>query len=67
MTGNAFGGVMTPGHTFTIEPAITQGGIELEILEDGWTVVTADQARTAQCEHTVLITDSGAEILTELD
>lgn len=58
---------MKPGNTFTIEPAVTQGGMSLELLEDGWTVVTADEARTAQCEHTVLITDSGAEILTELE
>ncbi|XP_026280522.1 methionine aminopeptidase 1D, mitochondrial [Frankliniella occidentalis] len=63
---NDFGGEMRPGNTFTIEPAVTQGGMELELLDDGWTVITADQARTAQCEHTVLITESGVEILTEL-
>ncbi|KAK3930509.1 Methionine aminopeptidase 1D, mitochondrial [Frankliniella fusca] len=62
---NSYGGVMRPGNTFTIEPAVTQGSMELELLDDGWTVITADQARTAQCEHTVLITDSGVEILTE--
>ncbi|XP_034241960.1 methionine aminopeptidase 1D, mitochondrial isoform X2 [Thrips palmi] len=63
---NSYGGKMKPGNTFTIEPAITSGGQQLEILEDGWTVVTADCARSAQCEHTVLITDVGVEVLTEL-
>lgn len=57
---------MKPGNTFTIEPAVTQGGPELEILEDGWTVVSADYARSAQCEHTVLITNTGAEVLTQM-
>lgn len=55
---------MIPGNTFTIEPAITQGGTQLEILEDCWTVVSADDARSAQCEHTLLITETGAEVLT---
>lgn len=62
---NNYGGVMKPGNTFTIEPAISPGGPELEILEDGWTVVTADNARSAQCEHTVLITSTGTEVLTK--
>ncbi|KAJ1527237.1 hypothetical protein ONE63_008763 [Megalurothrips usitatus] len=64
---NSHGGLMRPGNTFTIEPAVTQGGLDLDILDDGWTAVTADQARSAQCEHTVLITDNGVEILTELN
>lgn len=50
--------------TFTIEPILTQGEELIDILEDDWTAVTADNARTAQCEHTVLITRSGVEILT---
>lgn len=58
---------MRSGNTFTIEPALTHGSIDLEVLEDGWTVVTCDHARTAQCEHTVLITDIGVEILTQKD
>ncbi|MCZ3389919.1 MAG: type I methionyl aminopeptidase [Actinomycetia bacterium] len=56
--------VMASGMTFTIEPMLTIGTIEYEIWDDGWTVVTADRKRTAQFEHTLLVTDSGAEILT---
>lgn len=55
---------MKPGMTFTIEPIISQGEEEVEILDDGWTAVTVDKARTAQIEHTILITDQGYEILT---
>ena len=57
-------GVMKPGMTFTIEPVITEGSEEVEILEDGWTAVTVDNCRTAQAEHTILITDHGCEVLT---
>jgi len=56
--------VMQPGMTFTIEPMLTLGSIDYQIWADGWTVVTEDGSRTAQFEHTVLVTDSGAEILT---
>lgn len=63
-TENSYPGVMRPGMTFTIEPALTQGTEEVEILEDQWTVVTVDNARSAQSEHTVLITTKGVEILT---
>ena len=52
------------GMTFTIEPMLTLGTIDYEIWDDGWTVVTADRRRTAQFEHTVLVTSSGVEILT---
>lgn len=55
---------MEPGMTFTVEPVLTCGGPEVEILEDAWTAVTVDSSRTAQHEHTVLITQDGAEILT---
>lgn len=58
---------MKPGMTFTIEPILSQGDKEVEILEDGWTAVTVDNARTAQIEHTILITDQGCEILTNLN
>ncbi|XP_046478830.1 methionine aminopeptidase 1D, mitochondrial [Neodiprion pinetum] len=58
-------GKMQTGMTFTIEPVLTQGGPDVEILEDGWTAVTTDNARTAQAEHTILITDTGSEILTQ--
>ncbi|XP_022920078.2 methionine aminopeptidase 1D, mitochondrial [Onthophagus taurus] len=56
---------MEPGMTFTIEPVLSQGSQEITILEDGWTAITTDGARTAQFEHTVLITQTGVEILTE--
>jgi len=52
------------GMTFTIEPMLTLGTIDYEIWPDGWTVVTRDRKRTAQFEHTLVVTESGAEILT---
>ncbi|HEX6447229.1 MAG TPA: type I methionyl aminopeptidase [Streptosporangiales bacterium] len=56
--------VMEPGMTFTIEPMITLGTHEWDMWDDDWTVVTKDRKRTAQFEHTVLVTDDGVEILT---
>jgi len=56
--------VMEPGMTFTIEPMLTLGTYEYDLWDDGWTVVTADRRRSAQFEHTVLVTDDGVEILT---
>jgi methionyl aminopeptidase len=56
--------VIEAGMTFTIEPMLTLGTIEYDVWPDGWTVVTKDRARSAQFEHTLLVTDSGAEILT---
>ncbi|MBB1244219.1 type I methionyl aminopeptidase [Streptomyces durbertensis] len=56
--------VMQPGMTFTIEPMLTLGTHEWDMWEDGWTVVTKDRRRTAQFEHTLVVTDSGAEVLT---
>lgn len=47
------------------EPILSEGGEEIEILSDGWTAVTVDGSRTAQFEHTVLITKDGVEILTQ--
>ena len=55
---------MEPGMTFTIEPMITMGTWEEAHWDDGWTAVTKDLRRTAQFEHTILVTDTGAEILT---
>jgi methionyl aminopeptidase len=55
---------MEPGMTFTIEPMLTLGTHEYDLWDDGWTVVTRDRRRSAQFEHTVLVTESGAEILT---
>jgi methionyl aminopeptidase len=56
--------VMEPGMTFTIEPMLTLGVHDYDIWKDGWTVVTKDRRRTAQFEHTLLVTDDGHEILT---
>ncbi|MFR9674928.1 type I methionyl aminopeptidase [Streptomyces sp. TR06-5] len=56
--------VMKPGMTFTIEPMLTLGTHEWDMWEDGWTVVTKDRRRTAQFEHTLVVTDDGADILT---
>ena len=58
------GVVMEPGMTFTIEPMLTLGTINYDIWPDGWTAVTKDRKRTAQFEHTILVTDDGHEILT---
>jgi len=56
--------VIEPGMTFTIEPMIAMGTWQHRIWDDGWTAVTADGSRTAQFEHTVLVTDDGVEVLT---
>ncbi|CAI6361758.1 unnamed protein product [Macrosiphum euphorbiae] len=63
-TLHSYPGIMKPGMVFTVEPVISQGGSDVEILEDGWTIVTADDSRGAQFEHTILITDHGYDILT---
>jgi len=56
--------VIEPGMVFTIEPMLDLGTADWEMWDDGWTVVTADRRRSAQFEHTLLVTDSGAEVLT---
>jgi methionyl aminopeptidase len=56
--------VIETGMTFTIEPMITLGTYRYDTWADGWTVVTADRKWTAQFEHTIVVTDEGAEILT---
>ncbi len=56
--------VIEPGMTFTIEPMLCLGTYEWDMWPDDWTVVTKDRKRSAQFEHTLLVTDSGAEILT---
>lgn len=58
-------GVMKAGHTFTIEPMINAGVWQDEMWPDDWTAVTRDGKRSAQFEHTLLVTDDGVEILTE--
>ena len=49
---------------FTVEPMINAGRREIRQLADGWTVVTRDHSLSAQWEHSVLVTDTGYEILT---
>jgi methionyl aminopeptidase len=56
--------VLEPGMTFTIEPMINLGTIEYDIWPDNWTVTTKDRKWTAQFEHTIVVTETGAEILT---
>jgi methionyl aminopeptidase len=56
--------VIEPGMTFTIEPMLNLGSQEWDMWEDDWTVVTRDRKRSAQFEHTILVTDRGNEILT---
>jgi methionyl aminopeptidase len=57
---------LRPGMVFTIEPMINQGGYEWLLLNDGWTVITADGSLSVQFEHTIAITKTGVEILTVL-
>jgi methionyl aminopeptidase len=56
--------VMQPGMTFTIEPMITIGRYDHVLWDDQWTAVTVDGKRSAQFEHTILVTDDGADVLT---
>ncbi len=63
--GTAGTGVeLKPGMTFTIEPMVNAGKRHVKLLGDNWTVVTKDRGLSAQWEHTVLVTDSGHEVLT---
>ena len=55
---------LRPGMTFTIEPMINAGRRFVRLLPDGWTVVTKDHSLSAQWEHTVLVTETGVEVLT---
>ncbi len=61
---SAYDTPLEPTMTFTIEPMLTLGSIDYDVWSDGWTAVTRDTKRTAQFEHTILVTQSGAEILT---
>lgn len=56
--------VIRPGMTFTVEPMLNLGSPDWQMWDDGWTVVTRDRRRSAQFEHTILITETGNEILT---
>ena len=59
-----FDTLLEPGMTFTIEPMLTLGTYDYDMWADGWTVVTKDRRLSAQFEHTILVTDTGSEILT---
>jgi len=59
-----YNNVMEVGMVFTIEPMLTLGTHKWEMWNDGWTVTTADKSITAQFEHTLVVTETGAEILT---
>ncbi|MGH8736667.1 MAG: type I methionyl aminopeptidase [Burkholderiales bacterium] len=56
--------VLEPGMTFTVEPMINAGKAAIRELADGWTIVTKDHSLSAQWEHTVLVTESGYQVLT---
>ncbi len=60
----AYDTVIEVGMTFTIEPMLNLGTHEWDLAEDGWTVLTRDRRRSAQFEHTLLVTPTGAEVLT---
>ncbi|MBD2761212.1 type I methionyl aminopeptidase [Kocuria sp. cx-455] len=55
---------MTPGMIFTIEPMLTLGSIAWDQWEDDWTITTSDKRRTAQFEHTMVVTEDGVDVLT---
>jgi methionyl aminopeptidase len=60
------GVILEAGMTFTIEPMINAGKRQVKLLPDGWTVITKDRSLSAQWEHTILVTDTGFEVLTQL-
>ncbi|MCW1249568.1 type I methionyl aminopeptidase [Acaricomes phytoseiuli] len=60
----AYAEVIEAGMVFTIEPMLTLGTADWDLWDDGWTALTKDRKRTAQFEHTLLVTETGAEILT---
>lgn len=56
---------LSKGMTFTIEPMINAGGRHVKLMPDQWTVITKDRELSAQWEHTILVTDTGFEVLTQ--
>jgi len=61
------GVILETGMIFTIEPMINIGKRQIKVLPDGWTVITKDRSLSAQWEHTILVTEDGHEVLTQLD
>ncbi len=61
------GAAIKPGMIFTIEPMINLGKADIRLLPDKWTVVTKDHSLSAQFEHTILVTNTSFEVLTDLD
>lgn len=61
------GPILQPGMTLAIEPMITQGAYDVQIMADGWTAKTVDGGLAAHVEDTILVTEQGAEILTRLE
>lgn len=59
------GEFLKPGMIFTIEPMINAGKRDVKLLPDGWTVVTKDHSLSAQWEHTILVTETGYDVLTK--
>ncbi|HYE46796.1 MAG TPA: M24 family metallopeptidase, partial [Caulobacter sp.] len=58
------GPVLKPGMFFTVEPMVNVGKPHVKVLSDGWTAVTRDKSLSAQCEHSVGVTETGVEIFT---
>ncbi|MFN3858622.1 MAG: type I methionyl aminopeptidase [Caulobacter sp.] len=58
------GPVLKPGMFFTVEPMVNLGKPQVKVLSDGWTAVTRDKSLSAQCEHSVGVTETGVEIFT---
>ena len=58
------GEILKPGMFFTIEPMVNLGKHPVKLLSDGWTAVTRDKSLSAQCEHSIGVTETGAEIFT---
>ena len=58
--------VLRPGMVICVEPMLNMGGAEVDLLDDGWTVVTRDRRPSAHFEHTIAVTDDGAQVLSVL-
>ena len=58
------GAVLKKGMFFTVEPMVNLGKPHVKVLSDGWTAVTRDKSLSSQCEHTIGVTDDGAELFT---